>query len=73
MVQDNQVGLKLNGTHKLLVYAHDAKLLGENIDTIKRNIENLTGDSKEVGLEVNTEKTTICCCLATRTQVKIMT
>jgi hypothetical protein len=51
------VGLKLNGTHQLLVYADDVNLLGDNIDAIKRNMETLIDASKEVGLEVITEKT----------------
>jgi hypothetical protein len=56
-VQKNQVGLKLNGTHQLLAYADDVNLLGDNIDTIKRNMETLIDASKEVGLEINVEKT----------------
>jgi hypothetical protein len=56
-VQENQVGLKLNGTHQLLVYADYVNLLGDNIDAIKKNMETLNDASKEVGLEVNTEKT----------------
>jgi hypothetical protein len=55
--QKDQVGLKLNGTHQLLVYADDVNLLGDNIQTIKKNTETLIDGSKEVGLEVNTEKT----------------
>jgi hypothetical protein len=56
--QENQVGLKLNGIHQLLVYPGDLSLLGDNIDTIKKNTESLTDISKEVGLKVNAEKTT---------------
>jgi hypothetical protein len=51
------VGLKLNGTQHLLLYANDLNLLGDNIDTIKKNTETLIDASKEVDLEVNTEKT----------------
>jgi hypothetical protein len=35
------VGLKLNGTHQMMIYADDANLLGDNIATIKRNTETL--------------------------------
>jgi hypothetical protein len=47
-VQDNQVGLKLNETHQLL---------GDNIHTLKKNTEALIDASKEVGLEINIERT----------------
>jgi hypothetical protein len=32
-VQENQVGLEMNGIHQLLVYADDVGLLGDSIDT----------------------------------------
>jgi hypothetical protein len=56
-VQDNQVGLKLNGTYQLLAYADDVNLLGNNIDTLNKNTETLIDASKEDGQEVDVEKT----------------
>jgi hypothetical protein len=55
-VQDNQKGLKLNGTQQLLTYADDS-IVGENIDTINENTETLLNAIMEIGLEVNPEKT----------------
>jgi hypothetical protein len=56
-LQENQVGLKLNGIYQLLVYIDDVNLLGRNIDTIKKNTETVIDASKVVGLDVNMENT----------------
>jgi hypothetical protein len=54
------VGLKLYGAHQPLVFADDVNILGNNINTTKKNTNILIDDSKEVGIEVNVEKQTIC-------------
>jgi hypothetical protein len=48
----------LGGTHQLLVYADDVNLLGDTVNTIiKENSETLVEASKDIGLEINAEKT----------------
>ena len=54
-VQVNQDGLKLNGTHQLLVYVDDVNILGGIVHIIKRNTEALLVASKEIGLEENAD------------------
>jgi hypothetical protein len=56
-VQANQDGLKLNGTHQLLAYADDVNILGGSVHTVKKNAEALVSSTKEIGLEVNADKT----------------
>jgi hypothetical protein len=51
------IGLELNGTHQLLVYADDVNLLADSINTIKENTQTLIDGISDVGLEINAEKT----------------
>jgi len=57
-VQVNHDGLKLKGTHQLLVYADGVNILGGSVHTVKKNTEALVVTRKEIGLEANADKTT---------------
>jgi hypothetical protein len=51
-----QDGLKLNGTHQILVYDDDVNILGGSVHTVKENTEALVVASNDIGLEVNADK-----------------
>ena len=55
-VQVNQDGLQLNSKHQLLVYADDVNIMDGSIHTIKKIKEGLLVGSREIGLEVNADK-----------------
>jgi hypothetical protein len=53
-VQVNQDGLKINGTYQLLVCVGNVNML---VHSVKTNRESLLVGSKEIRLEVKTDKT----------------
>jgi len=55
--QENQDGLQLNTTYQILVYAGNVNLLGENINTRKKNKEALLVTSEVVGQKINIKET----------------
>jgi len=56
-VQVNQDGLKLYGTHQILVYDYDVNIQGGSIYTTRKNAQAVVVASMEIGLEVNADKT----------------
>jgi hypothetical protein len=69
-VQKNQMGWKLNRTHQLLICSDYVNLLGDNIDSIKKNTDIFIDARKEVCLEVTHRQVSVCCCLVTRMKDK---
>jgi len=67
-IQVNQDGLKLSGTHQLLVSADNVNILGTSIYTTQKNTEPVVIASKEIGLEV---KLSTWFCLKTRMQGRV--
>jgi hypothetical protein len=56
--QENQVVLKLNRTHYLLVNVGDVNMAGNNKNNKEKNTKFLMDVYKKIGLEVYAEKTT---------------
>jgi hypothetical protein len=50
--QENQVGLKLNGTHQLLLYADDVNLLGNNINNVTCLLKAGIAEAEEMAVAV---------------------
>ena len=56
-VQMYQDGLKLDGTHHYLAYADNVNKLGGRVQRVKENAEALVVATKDIGLEVNADRT----------------
>ncbi|PSN35187.1 hypothetical protein C0J52_22574 [Blattella germanica] len=54
---EDKEGVQFNGIHKLLVYADDIVLLGDSEEILKDNMHILRSNTRELGLEVNVDKT----------------
>ena len=48
----------MNATHQVLAYAHDVNLIGDDIRTMEINADVLLNACKDIGLAVDTVKTT---------------
>ena len=56
-LQENRIWLKLNGKHQLFVYADEVNILRENLQIGRENTEIFIKASKDIGFEINSEKT----------------
>jgi len=68
-VQVNQDGLKLNSAHQLLVDADGINVLGGSVRTMQKNTEALVVASKDIGLEVNADRTK-CMVIVSRSECR---
>jgi len=55
-VQLNKDGLKLNGTHQLLVYVDYVNIFGGSLQTLKEHADAVVVANKETELEVKVDK-----------------
>jgi hypothetical protein len=55
-VEENHVGIKLNGSHQLLVYAGNVNLSADSIHGSEKITEAVIEASMGVAIEINTEK-----------------